>query len=72
MTDTGIGSTIVVYNRSQVCTLSVSTNAEYRQCTLAVLYRSKEPALPDFSKGDDEVGDVFFDVRAFLRPNIHY
>ncbi|KDR68475.1 hypothetical protein GALMADRAFT_78538 [Galerina marginata CBS 339.88] len=27
----------------------------------SVLYRSKEPALPDFSKGDDNVGDVFFD-----------
>ena len=37
---------------------------------LAVLYRSKEPALPDFSKGDDEVGDVFFDVRVFLCPNL--
>ncbi|KIM75700.1 hypothetical protein PILCRDRAFT_13351 [Piloderma croceum F 1598] len=27
----------------------------------SVLYRSKEPALPDFSKEDNEVGDVFFD-----------
>ena len=48
--------------------LSVSIDVEFRQCTLVVLYRSKEPALPDFSKGDDEVGDVFFDVRVFLRP----
>ncbi|KAF8696533.1 hypothetical protein AX14_001525 [Amanita brunnescens Koide BX004] len=27
----------------------------------AVLYRSKEPALPDFSKDDCEIGNVFFD-----------
>nr|QIM40772.1 prolyl oligopeptidase [Amanita molliuscula] len=27
----------------------------------AVLYRSKKPGLPDFSKGDNEVGEVFFD-----------
>ncbi|KAF8622425.1 hypothetical protein AX15_007009 [Amanita polypyramis BW_CC] len=27
----------------------------------SVIYRSKEPALPDFSKKDNEVGDVFFD-----------
>ena len=44
--------------------LIVSIGAEFRHCT--VLYRSKEPALPDFSKSDDEVGDVFFDVRVFL------
>ena len=30
-----------------------------------VLYRSKEPALPDFSAEDNDVGDVFFDVRDF-------
>lgn len=27
----------------------------------SVLYRSKEPTLPDFSQGDDDVSDVFFD-----------
>ena len=42
----------------------VSIDAELRHCT--VLYRSKEPAFPDFSKRDDDVGDVFFDVRVFL------
>ena len=44
----------------------VSIDDELRQCI--VLYRSKEPALPDFSKADDEVGDVFFDVRISLHP----
>ena len=68
ITDTGIGSTIPVYNRNRVRIPSVSIDAEFRQNTLAVLYRSKEPALPDFSKTDDEVGDVFFDVRVCLRP----
>ncbi|KIM72272.1 hypothetical protein PILCRDRAFT_829866, partial [Piloderma croceum F 1598] len=45
MTDTGVGSTTVV--------------CSHNQCI--VLYRSKEPALPDFSKEDNEVGEVFFD-----------
>nr|QKM76213.1 prolyl oligopeptidase [Lepiota venenata] len=27
----------------------------------SVIYRSKEPALPDFSKEDKDIGDVFFD-----------
>jgi hypothetical protein len=69
MTDTGIGSTIVVYNRNQVCT-EMSIGAVFSKCT--VLYRSKEPALPDFSKRDDEVGDIFFDVRGFLRPKYSF
>ena len=68
MMDTGIGSTILDNSRNQVCTC-VSI---YDECT--VLYRSKESALPDFSKRDDEVGDVFlfFDVRGFLRPKCSF
>ena len=49
---------------------SVSIDAEFRQCT--VLYRSKEPSFPDFSKKDDEIGDVFFDVRVFLPPKYSF
>jgi hypothetical protein len=49
----------------------ISIVTEFRKCTPAVLYRSKEPALPDFSKGFVEVGDVFI-VRVFLRPKCSF
>lgn len=66
MTDTGIGFTTVASSRNQVCTLfSLALRTSSYYCT--VLYRSKEPALPDFSKGDGNVGDIFFDVRT-----LHY
>jgi hypothetical protein len=38
-------------------------------CT--VLYRSKEPTLPDFSQGDDDVSDVSFDVGSFI-PSLFF
>ena len=37
-----------------------------------VLYRSKEPALPDFTKGDNDVGDVFFDVGSFTTSEYYF
>ena len=43
--------------------LKYHSDAEFDRCT--VLYRSKKPALPDFSKEDNEVGEVFFDVGNF-------
>jgi hypothetical protein len=48
--------------------VSVSIDANFR------LYRSKGFALPDFWKGDDEVGEVFFDVliRDFLRSKCSF
>jgi prolyl oligopeptidase len=66
MTDTGIGSTTVVCSHNQVyihLSLEYDSDADFERST--VLYRSKEPALPDFSKEDNEVGEVFFDVGNF-------
>jgi hypothetical protein len=36
-----------------------------------VLYRSKETALPDFSKDETLIGEVFFDVRPAPRHHIN-
>jgi hypothetical protein len=62
MMDIGIGSAIVGCRLKQVrLSWKYHTNRKLRR--YSVLYRSKETALPDFSKEDDVVGDVFFDVR---------
>jgi prolyl oligopeptidase len=63
MMDVGTGSTIVVCRPRQVNISheSSSSNTNYRG--VVVLYRSKETVLPDFSKDETLIGEVFFDVR---------
>lgn len=63
MTTDGIGSTIRAFKHKQVNTLS-STRAKSNQLS-AVLCRSKDSILPDFSQSDN-VGEIFFDVGSFL------
>lgn len=63
MMDGGTGSTIAVCKprRVNISNEFSSLNTNYRG--VVVLYRSKETALPDFSKDETLIGEVFFDVR---------
>lgn len=68
MTDTGIGSTTVVSRHNQVC--NHRSLQHYKKANLIcwiALYRSKEAALPDFSKENNEVGEIFVDVSTFTK-----
>ena len=70
MMDVGTGSTIVVCKLRQVNISNKFSSLKINYCGVIVLYRSKETALPDFSKGETLIGEVFFDVRA-LRYDIN-
>jgi len=57
--DVGTGFIIAGCKANRVSTLS--RKKKYQQLSFSVLYRSKETALPDFSKDDTDIGEVFFD-----------
>jgi len=64
MMDVGTGSTIVVCKLRQVNISSEFSSLKMNYCGVIVLYRSKETVLPDFSKDETLIGEVFFDVSA--------
>ena len=64
MMNVGTGSTIAVCKprRVNISNELRSSNINYHGVVMIVLYRSKETALPDFSKDETVIGEVFFDV----------
>jgi len=57
----GIGSITAGCSLNLVC-LSSEIAATLQLRRYLVIYRSKDSKLPDFSREDSVVGDVFFDV----------
>ena len=65
MTIAGIGFIIVVCSLAMVNIIIKDLNVTQHVYS-PVMYRSKDSTFPDFSKSNDAVGEIFFDVRSIF------
>ena len=68
MTIGGTGFITVAWNLRCVSTTVIMTSPKtyYSTHLFIAMYRSKDSTFPDFSKGNDVVGELFFNVRSIL------